>query len=573
MFTNGCTGKMLFAIFLAIAGVLCGMVPYFAIAGLLTEIFQETLTLHHIFGYVGGAVLGETLKMVLITISSIQAHKVTYRILENIRCQLTEKMLHVPMGVMIDTPSGKLKAVVIDTVEKLEQPLAHMLPEITANVFTPICIIVLLFVLDWRMGLACMAVIPLGFILLMSQMKDYKNRSQRYIEASGGMDSALVEYINGIQVIKAFGQSGSSFQKFLKAVKYYHDTTLDWWKNTWLYSALGLTVIPASLVSGIPIGAVMLMHGTIRFPIFITCLILSLGIAGPLIQATYYADSFAVVDASIRQVGDFLDIQELERPEKAVALNDEGFCLENVSFAYGDQEILHQISFSPVVGGKTAIVGPSGSGKSTIIKLMVGFWDVTNGSISYGGQDIRRIPTKQLMEKISFVSQDNFLFNMSIKDNIKMGNPNATDAEVVAAAKAACCDEFICKLQHGYDTMAGDAGRNLSGGERQRITIARAILKKADVVILDEASAHADPENEVYIEEAIHELVKGKTLIVVAHRLSTIEDADKIVVIDSGNIVGEGTQNELLMSCSVYARMWQENKEALSEGKGGGACV
>ena len=289
-----------------------------------------------------------------------------------------------------------------------------------------------------------------------------------------------------------------------------------------------------------------------------TCLILSLGIAGPLIQATYYADNFAVVDASIRQVGNFLDEQELVRPSKEVLLTDDGFHFEHVSFGYDKKEVLHDITFSPVPGGKTAIVGPSGSGKSTITKLMAGFWDVTSGHIIYGCQDIRNIPTSQLMKHISFVSQDNFLFNISIKENIRMGNPCATDEEVLAAAKAARCDEFIRKMEYGYDTLVGDAGGKLSGGERQRITIARAILKPADVVILDEASAYADPENEVYIEEAINELVKDKTLIVVAHRLETIENSDKIVVVDQGKIVAEGTQSELLKNCALYKRLWNE---------------
>lgn len=557
-FTNGCRGKTAFSIILAVSGVLCGMAPYFALAGILTEMIQNILTVQHIFYYVGIAILGETLKMVLSTLSSLEAHKITYHILENIRCKLAEKMMRVPMGVMVDTPSGKLKAMVVDTVEKLEQPLAHMLPEITANVFTPICIIIVLFALDWRMALACMLVIPVGFVLLMGQMKDYKNRADRYITACSGMDSAVVEYINGIQVIKAFSQTGTSFKKFSDAIKYYHDTTLDWWKNTWLYSALGLTVIPATLIGGIPIGAYLLMQGSISFSIYITCLILSLGIAGPLIQATYYADSFAVINASIRQVGEFLEAPELKRPLEKVKLTDEGFRFEGVSFGYGEQEILHNITFTPVHGGKTAIVGPSGSGKSTITKLMAGFWDATTGKIFYGGQEIRNIPSDQLMEHISFVSQDNFLFNVSIKENIRMGNPNATDEEVIEAAKAARCDEFIRKLEQGYDTLAGDAGGKLSGGERQRITIARAMLKSADVVILDEASAYADPENEVYIEDAIQELVKNKTLIVVAHRLATIENSDKIVVVDQGKIVAEGTQTELMKSSPLYQRLWKE---------------
>ena len=377
-FISGCKGKMLVAILLAVIGVLCGMAPYFALAGILSGLIQNTLTAERIFCYVGIAVLGETLKMLFNTVSSLKAHRVAYHILGNIRCKLAEKMMRVPMGVMVDTPSGKLKAMVVDTVDKLEQPLAHMLPEITANVFTPLCIIILLFILDWRMALACMIVIPIGVLLLMGQMKDYKNRSDRYIEASSNMDSSLVEYVNGIEVIKTFSQTGKSFQKFSDSVKNYHDTTLDWWKNTWLYSALGLTVIPATLVGGIPVGAYLLMQGSISFSIYITCLILSLGIAGPLIQATYYADNFAVVDASIRQVGNFLDEQELVRPSKEVLLTDDGFHFEYVSFGYDKKEVAgtyEYIYHEPSTAGGSVV-------NSTYITL---YENGTVGGVDAGG--------------------------------------------------------------------------------------------------------------------------------------------------------------------------------------------
>ena len=560
-FTENCRGKIALAVLLAVLGVLCGMIPYFAVAGILTAIVRHTLTAGQGFAYVGAAAAGELARMLLTTCSSARAHETAYRILCNIRCRLAEKMMRLPMGVLVDTPSGQLKAMIVDTVEKLEKPLAHMLPEITANLFTPVCIIGLLFGLDWRMALACLAVIPVGMLLLMGQMKDYRARSKRYMKASADMDSSVVETVNGIQVIKAFSQTEKAFRRFSEAVRYYHDTTLDWWKNTWIYSALGLTVIPAVLLGGIPAGACLMMRDTLEFPVFLTCLILSLGIAGPLIQASYYVDSLAVVDASIRQIGDFLDQPELQRPRARAVLRDEGFSLQKVRFSYGQQEVLHEVSFSPVAGSKTAIVGPSGSGKSTVTKLMAGFWDVTGGSITYGGKDLREIPISQLMEHISFVTQDNFLFNMSIRENIRMGNPDADDEAVEAAAKAACCDGFIRALPRGYDTLVGDAGGRLSGGERQRIAVARAMLKQADVIILDEASAHADPENEVYMEQAIAELTKGKTLIVVAHRLQTIVNSDRILVLDQGRLAGSGTHAELLAGCPLYRKMWEESTE------------
>lgn len=563
-FTNGCRGKTALSIILAVIGVLCGMAPYFALAGILTEMIQNILTVQHIFYYVGIAILGETLKMVLSTLSSLEAHKITYHILENIRCKLAEKMMRVPMGVMVDTPSGKLKAMVVDTVEKLEQPLAHMLPEITANVFTPICIIIVLFALDWRMALACMLVIPVGFVLLMGQMKDYKNRADRYITACSGMDSAVVEYINGIQVIKAFSQTGTAFKKFLDAIKYYHDTTLDWWKNTWLYSALGLTVIPATLIGGIPIGAYLLMQGSISFFIYITCLILSLGIAGPLIQATYYADSFAVINASIRQVGEFLEAPELKRPLEKVKLTDEGFRFEGVSFGYGEQEILHNITFTPVRGGKTAIVGPSGSGKTTLCNLIARFWDVQKGAILIGGKNVKDIEPDELMKLMSIAFQNVYLFHDTIENNIKFGRSDATHEAVVEAARRACCHDFIEKLPNAYQTVIGEGGSTLSGGEKQRISIARAILKDAPIVILDEATSSVDPENQHILLTAINELTKGKTLIIIAHRLSTIRNADQIVVLDGGRIVQQGTHKTLIQQDGVYRRFVQIRKTTFS---------
>lgn len=563
-FAKGNKVSMGLSVILAVIGVVCSMAPYFAIAGIIKEFFEFTATVQSILKYFVIALAGETMKMLLTTISSSLAHKVAFHILENIRNCIVDKMMRVPMGVMMGTPSGHFKGMIVDTVERLEKPLAHMLPEITANLFTPVCIAFVLFALDWRMALACLLVAPIGFVILLGQMRDYQNRSRRYMDANSNMDSSLVEYINGIQVIKAFNQAGVSFQKFSDSVKHYHDVTVDWWHDSWIFSSIGMTVIPASVFSGLPIGAIMLMNGKIEFSVFITCLVLSLGIAGPLLQASSYVDRFAIIDASIKQIAEFLDTPELKRPTEYCTLDDSGFVFKDVHFSYGEKEILHGISFVPALGGMTAIVGPSGSGKSTITKLMAGFWDANAGTITYGGKNIQEIPSAQMMEEISFVAQDNFLFDKSIRENIRMGRPDATDEEVEAVAKKARCDVFIKNLEHGYDTMAGDAGKKLSGGERQRITIARAMLKKAKVIILDEASAYADPENEVHIQAAINELVREKTVIVVAHKLSTIKDAARIVVVEDGNIVGIGTQNELLKNCPLYQLMWQEHTLAVT---------
>lgn len=271
-----------------------------------------------------------------------------------------------------------------------------------------------------------------------------------------------------------------------------------------------------------------------------------------------------MIKGNLEQVTAFLKTPELQRPVDPVTLTEPTFEFSHVCFGYNKSEVLHDISFKTSPKSMTAIVGPSGSGKSTIAKLMAGFWDATSGTVLFGSQDIRNIPFEQLMGEISYVAQDNFLFDKTIRDNIRMGNPTATDEQIETVAKAANCHDFIMQLEKGYDTMAGDAGDRLSGGERQRITIARAMLKKASVVILDEATAYADPENEALIQEAISKLISGKTLIVVAHRLNTIRNADQILVVADGKIAGCGTQNELLENCPLYKKMWENYSDAVT---------
>lgn len=558
-FASQCKGKMVISVILGIVGVICGMLPYYAIIKLVAMLFAHTATQEKIFTYVGIAFVGESIKFLLSTKSMMLAHDAAYSILENIRIRLSYKMMRVPLGTVSDTPSGKLKSMIVDTVEKLEKPLAHMLPEITANVVTPICMIGYLFYLDYRMALASFIAFVIGAFPMLGMMKDYEKNSKTYMTACADMDSTLVEYINGIQVIKAFNQSSNSFEKFCKVVRFYHDSTLNWWKHTNFFSAMTNTIIPSTLIGTLPVGAYLYMTGSISFEVFVASLVLSIGIAGPIMQATSYVDQFAVVDASVKQIAEFLEQNELERPTKAVNLSGKGLLMKNVSFAYGDKEVLHNVNLEPVQNGMTAIVGPSGGGKSTIAKLFTGFYDPTGGSVFYGGVDLKSIPFSQLMEEISFVSQDNYLFDISIMDNIRVGKKDATDDEVMKAAKAAGCHEFIEKLEHGYQTKAGDVGKFLSGGERQRITIARAMLKSSKVIILDEATAYVDPENEQVIQRAIEKLVKGKMLIVIAHRLSTIVQADKIVVVEGGTVIAEGRQEELLEHCPLYKKMWEQH--------------
>lgn len=535
-FASECKGKMAVSVIMGIIGVICGMFPYYSIIKIVSALYEKTADIEMILKYIGLAFAGEALKYLLSTKSMMLAHDSAYSILETIRKQLSEKMMRVQLGAVSDTPSGKIKSMIVDTVEKLEKPLAHMLPEITANVITPLFIIIYLFTLDWRMALASLISFAVGMIAMMGQMKDYEIHSKIYMDACADMDSTLVEYVNGIQVIKAFHQSARSFQRFTDVVRHYHDTTLSWWRSTTFFSTLGGTIIPSTLIGTLPVGAYLYMTDALSLGSFIGCIVLAMGIAGPVMQATSYVDQFAIIDASVKQISKFLEQDELNRTTDRAILDGEGFEMNGVSFAYGEKEVLHKVNFRPVRKGMTAIVGPSGGGKSTIAKLLAGFYDPAEGEILYGGTNLKNIPFSQLMEEVSFVSQDNYLFDMTIMENIRIGRKDATDEEVIKAAKLSGCHDFIMKLENGYDTKAGDVGKFLSGGERQRITVARAMMKPAKVIILDEATAYVDPENEQVIQQAIGELVKDKMLIVIAHRLSTIVNAKKIVVVRDGNI-------------------------------------
>ncbi|MBQ8950108.1 MAG: ABC transporter ATP-binding protein [Eubacterium sp.] len=553
---------------LACIGELFGMAPFIAVSLLVTELFNKTVSVRSVLILFLTAFAGQAGKLFFTYRSTLTSHKATYKILKNIRSRIADKMLRVPMGVMLDTPTGNFKNLMVDTVSKLEDSMAHFMPEITSNIVAPLCCIVLVFILDWRMGLASLITIPLGLLGYIGMMRDYVNKSTTYMRSQNAMNSTLVEYVNGIEVIKAFNQGSSSYGKFTDAINFFHDSTLAWWKQSWLWSAVIQAVMPTTLLGTLPIGAMLYMKGTLPLSDFITCIILPIGFIAPLMRIGKYSEQFNMVKACLDQIWNFTEKPDLIRPDKEVSLDDTAYRFENVSFAYNETDVLKDISFEIKPGTVTAIVGPSGSGKSTIAKLMAGFWDVTKGNIVFGGKNIKDIPVSQLMSKVSYVAQDNFLFDESIRENIRMGKPDATDEEIVNAAKAACCHEFIEKLENGYDTNAGEAGEKLSGGERQRITIARAILKNTDVIILDEATAHADPENEYLIQSAISRLVKGKTLIVVAHRLATIKNADQILVMENGRIIGSGKQEELISECPLYQRLWNDYMSAADTAEG-----
>lgn len=570
-FAGPCKGMLAGSVVLAVLGALCGMVPYIAASRGIIMVCSEDYDFS-VFALLAGIALAGYLGQVWLgTFSTMKSHEAAFTILGNIRTAITGKLSRVPMGTILDTPSGTFKTIAVDTVEKLELPLAHMVPELTANTLIPAMMLAYLFVLDWRIALISLATIPVGVFCYMGMLKDYERRYARVLTAGKRMDAATVEYIGGIEVVKTFNQGDRSYKKYADAVAENRASKETWFRQTNGYYVVGLSILTATLTGVLPLGSWLFMNGSIEAGTFITCIILALGLVKPLIQALQYTDSLAMVDSTVKEVKALLDLPELSRPDEKASLVDTHVSFEDVTFRYegapsGDEEgdgskrdgteVLHGVSFDCPKGGMTAIVGPSGSGKSTIARLIASFWEAERGFVRIGGVDVRKMPLSQVMELVSYVSQDNFLFHLSVRENIRIGKPDATDAEVEDAARKASCHDFILSLPKGYDTLAGDAGSHLSGGERQRIAIARAILKNSPIVVLDEATAFTDPENEAAIQASIAKLVAGKTLIVIAHRLSTIVDADKILVIDRGRVAAEGTHEELIAESPLYGQLW-----------------
>ena len=545
-FAGPCKGKMTLSVLCAILSVAGGFVPFWAVYEILLLFISRIATLNNIMLWCLVGVGGYLIRVICFGISTILAHISAYTILEGIRLKIANRLMRAPLGEVMGRRIGYLKNIIMDKVEDLEPPLAHMIPELTSNLLLPIAIFIWLLAIDWRLSLAVLIAPALAMIPMFFLMRNYNSQYAAYMEANNHVNNVIIEYVEGIEVVKAFNQSTSSYEKFVGAVKSFKDFTLAWFKSTWRTMNLMMAIMPTTLLGVLPIGLLLMQNGSITPAELAMGIILSLSIVGPLMKATTFINEAKSMEYAVEAANEPIKHKDI--------------VLQDVSFSYDgteQNEVLHDISLKMPQGSFTALVGPSGGGKSTVARLIARFWDVTGGSISIGGTNVKNLSIRQLSELVSFVTQDNFLFNCSLKENIRLGNPNATDEEVYAAAKAACCDDFIACLEKGYDTSAGDAGKRLSGGEKQRIAIARAILKNAAIVILDEATAFTDPQNEDKIQKSIMALSKGKTLLVIAHRLSTIQNADQIVVLKKGQIIDCGKQEELLKRCPLYADMWQ----------------
>ncbi|OCX06112.1 ABC transporter ATP-binding protein [Streptococcus dysgalactiae] len=549
--------KLKTSVFIASIGVIAGIVPYIAASRILVELLKGNEDFKIYSLWLGIGLLSYILKSFLYSMALSVSHKATFSVLKDVRLRMLEKLPKMPLGEIISVPSGNFKQIMVDQVESMEKPLAHLLPEMTSNLLGSLSIFIYLLFLDWRMALLSLISIPVGMLFMGLVMKNYAVQYEGSVKVNREMNSAIVEYVNGIEVIKTFNQDKRSYAKYKDKVianaRYFYE----WMKSCQLPVSLSKNISPTTMITVLPFGWYFYISGSLSAEVFISVIILSLGIAGPLLETINFVDGLAKIGTIANSINLILEGKEQKHSDREVTIQKYNIDLQNVKFGYEEEkEILHGISLNIKEGTTVAFVGPSGSGKSTLAKLIAGYWDITEGNINIGGYNLNEIPLKQLYSLTAFVSQDNFLFNESIRENIRMGNPSASDKEVEDIAKKSGCHDFIMKMEHGYDTVVGSSGSHVSGGERQRISIARAMLKNAPIVILDEATSYIDPENEVIIKQALSKLIKDKTVIIIAHRLSTITDAEQIFLIENGELVSYGKHDELLEGCELYRNMW-----------------
>mgnify|MGYP002536151510 CR=1 FL=1 len=559
-YAGGEKKKLVLSIVLSVLSVVLGLAPFYCMYRMISLFVAGGVAAAAVGRWCLLALLAYLLKILTFTLSTGTSHSMAYTILEGLRLRLADRFLHAPLGDVENHTIGEIKSMMVDKIENLEPPLAHMIPEGAGHLLLPIVSILALAVLDWRLALASLVTFPLSLICMGLTFKISGKNFEKYDRSASHMNSTIVEYIEGIEVIKAFGRAGVSYEKYAGAIADFRTFVVKWLTSTFATMKLSFALFPSTLIGTLPAALALANGGVITAAQAALAVMLSISMVGSLAKLEVFSENMRQVKFTVENLEEFLEMPELPEPEKRAELAHTDVELKNVHFSYTGEakdEVLHGVDLRLLGGSFTALVGPSGGGKSTVAKLIARFWDVTGGEITIGGVNVKNMPLSQLSGLVSFVTQDNFLFRCSLLENIRLGNPKATDEEVMAAARAAQCEEFIAKLPQGYDTPAGEAGKRLSGGEKQRIAIARMMLKNAPIVILDEATAFTDPENEDKLQRSIAALTRGKTLLVIAHRLSTIKNADNIVVLKNGGILAEGRQEELLASCPLYRDMWQ----------------
>ena len=579
-------GKFIGSVILAVLGVACQMVPYFCVAHIVTMMLsgEQNFSRYVTAGII--ALCGYFGKVLFSCLSTTISHTATYYTLRDLRENITAKLARVPMGTILDTPSGQYKTTIVDRVEGMESTFAHLIPEMTANVLVPLVIAVYLFLLDWRMALLSLVTLVVGLAVMSAGMKNYPVKWEGAVKAGKLMANAIVEYIGGIEVVKAFSQSAGSYKKYSDAVNYNANYYVDWMHENQKTMSAYNAILPSVLICVLPCGFAFWLSGSLELSTFLSIVIFSLGLIGPIIAAFTFTDDLAVLGTNVEEISQLLNAGNMASLLQMLAasmdtansiddtpvMDEKGaditpksseIVFNKVDFSYADRKILDQVSFTIPEKTTTAIVGPSGAGKTTMCNLIARFWDVNAGKITIGGTDVRDFKLDSLMKNISMVFQSVYLFADTIENNIKFGCPDATHEQVVEAAKKACCHNFISALPDGYDTVIGEGGGTLSGGEKQRIAIARAMLKDAPIIILDEATSSVDPENKDELQRAIEALTHDKTIIMIAHRLKTVRNADQILVLDNAHIVQRGTHAELIRQKGLYADFVSARQEAI----------
>ena len=549
----------LFSVLFAVLSVVFELVPYYFVIEIIRNLLLNTTDLMVYGRLCIYMAVFYVFKILFHCISTTLSHGATFTVLANLRKKCSDKLGKMPLGEVNARSVGGLKSTIMERIDAIETTLAHVVPEFTSNLIPPVVIFITIFIIDWRMGFASLVTLVAGMICMSLMMIGYEKFFSKVIANTKHLNDTSVEYINGIEVIKVFGKAESSYKKFADAAHDCAYSYIDWMKHSNIFFTAGFVIMPATMVSVLPVGAIMYGKGMITLFNLITIIILSVALIEPIIRIASFKDDMAQIDIIVDEVKDILEAPELERPEELKEeIKDASVTLKDVHFAYQEKEVLHGINLNIKSGEYVALVGPSGSGKSTIAKLIASMWDVNSGEIKLGGVNIKNIPLELYMDKIAYVSQDSYLFNDTIMNNLKIGSTTReiSDEEVIEICKNSGVHDFIMSLENGYDTVVGSGGGHLSGGERQRLSIARAMIKDAPVVILDEATAYSDPENEAIIQESVSKLVKDKTLIVIAHRLSTVNNADTIVLVNEGIIEAEGTHEELLEKSDLYKKMW-----------------
>lgn len=539
-------------------GIIMNVLPYFFVYQLITPLMgYGKISMEGVLGRIAVIAVCVLFYAVFYIKGLSLSHRSAYHTLEQIRISLKGKLENQPLGVIQEKGVGVIKKMFIDDIESIELLLAHALPEGIANMAVPLVVFIVMFFVDWKLALLSLCSLPIGMVAMGAMYKSGTSKMGDYYSSAQKMNNTIVEYINGMEVVKVFNRDGESYRRFENDVKSYRDFTLEWYRVCWPWMALYNSILPCIALFTLPIGAYLVLEEYSTLPDLILILCMSFGIGAPLLRSLSFMSTLPQINYKIESLEQMMSAPPLKQGNHPFCGKNHEISFENIRFAYDTDEVIHDISFSVKEGSLTALVGESGSGKSTLAKLLVHFYDVSYGKVTIGGQDICDMSIEALNQEISYVSQEQFLFNMSLMENIRLGKPDATDEEVLEAAQKAQCTEFLQRLEKGIYTMAGDGGKQLSGGERQRISLARAILKNAPIVVLDEATAFMDPENEEKMNAAIAEVIKGKTVIVIAHRLHSIVNADQICVLSEGSLTGIGTHQELLEDCPDYRQLWQ----------------